>query len=103
MANEFDTHRSSTTLLAIIGISLAWGLLAGVLVFVGFSISGRLFAGILFGPTAFIIGTFLACLCQIRRAKTLPTSGAVGYSVFLLLFLLLLWYFAFGLFHTLGS
>ncbi len=37
----------------------------------------------------FLIGTFLAGICQIRRALTLPKGGKVGYGLFLLLFLLL--------------
>ncbi len=89
------------TLLAIIGKSLAGGLGAGAIVFAG-CIFGEAFvsiahlgdfegflAGTILGPYASVIGTFLAGLCQIRRARTLPTWGFVGYGLFLLLGLFL--------------
>jgi hypothetical protein len=81
-------------LLAIIGKSLAWGFAAGGIMFaVGFigpliltpeANLGPL-TGIFLGPVAFVIGMFLAGICQIRRAFTLPKWGRVGYGLFLLL------------------
>ncbi len=89
------------TLLAIIGKSLAGGLGAGAIVFAGIIFAGIYLSaanlahfdgfllGSLLGPYASVIGTFLAGLCQIRRARTLPTWGIVSYGLFLLLGLFL--------------
>ena len=83
-------------LLAIIGISLAWGFGISVIVIVAAIVLGVIFsseagqlplAGFFFAPLAFVIGTFLAGLCQIRRARTLPAWGLVGYGLFLALLL----------------
>ena len=87
---------ASKALLAIIGDSLARGLGAGVIVFAvcifgeAFISFDGFYVGTFLGPYAFVIGTFLAGLCQIRRVRTLPTWGFVGYGLFLLLGLFLI-------------
>jgi hypothetical protein len=87
---------SEPALLTIIGKSLTWGFSVGGIVFVvGFvgplivtpeANLGPL-SGFLLGPVAFLIGTFLAGICQIRRALTLPKWGKVVYGMFLLMLL----------------
>ncbi len=88
------------TLQAIIGKSLFWGLVAGATCFVVIFILsffyggnlgpfGGILGGIFYSPGAFVMGTSLAGLCQIRRVNTLPTWGVVGYGFFLALVLLL--------------
>ena len=85
------------TLLAIIGKSLAGGLVAGAIVFAVCNFLAILapfddfLAGSSLGPYASVIGTFLVGLCQIRRASTLPTWGIVSYGLFLLLWLFLIY------------
>ncbi len=78
------------TLTAIIFKSLAWGFGVGLIVFVTFIFWGISYGGqmgpigaFLLAPFAFVIGTILAGFCQIRRARTLPTWGFIGYVVFL--------------------
>ena len=82
--------------LAIIRKSLAWGFSVGGIVFVAGFIGPIILTpeanlgpmtGIFLGPVAFVIGTFLAGICQIRRALALPRWGKVGYGLFLLLLL----------------
>ena len=100
MPDEFDIYRSPMALPVIIGISLAWGLLASATCFVIIFISsfyiggnlgpfGGILGGIFYAPIAFVLGTFLAGLCQIRRVTALTTWGGVGYALFLGLALLL--------------
>ena len=85
------------TLMAIIRKSLAWGFWVGGVVFVvGFA--GPLIVtsqanlgpllGIFLGPVAFVIGSFLAGIGQVRSALTLPKWDKVGYGMFLILLLL---------------
>ncbi|MCZ6496899.1 MAG: hypothetical protein O6924_12070, partial [Alphaproteobacteria bacterium] len=76
-------------LLAIICTSLAYGFGAGIFVLV---VTNKFFwgqlgpiPGFLFSSYAFVIGTFLAGLFQIRRARTLPKWGRVGFGLFLAL------------------
>ena len=102
MPDEIDFYPSTKTLLAVIGKSLFWGWVAGATCFVvifilSFFIEaiggnlgplGGLIGGIIWGLFAFLIGTFLAGLCQIRRVNTLPIWACVGYALFLALFLL---------------
>jgi hypothetical protein len=87
---------SEPTQLAIIRKSLAWGFSVGGIVFaVGFigpiilTPEANLgpMTGIFLGPVAFVIGTFLVGIGQIRPALTLPKWGKVGYGLFLLLLL----------------
>ena len=82
------------TLRAIVGKSIARGLAAGGIVFAVGLIGPKILMpeanlgflhGIFFGPVAFVVGTFLAGLYQIRRALTLPKWEKVGYGLFLLL------------------
>ena len=86
-------------LMAIIGKSLAWGFGISVIVIVAVIVLGIIFypeagqfplLGFFLAPFAFVIGTFLAGLCQIKRVNTLPTWGGVGYALFLALPLFLL-------------
>ena len=81
------TMAPKRSLLTIIGKSLAWGFAAGGLVFAAFFFGPMIFnpesnlapiGGFLFGPVAFVVGTFVAGLCQIRRVPTLPKGGKVG-------------------------
>jgi hypothetical protein len=90
------TITPKSSLPTIIGKSIAWGFAVGLIVFVAFFFGPMLFnpgsnlapiGGILFGPPAFVIGTFLAGICQIRRALTLPKWGKVVYGLFLLVLL----------------
>ena len=95
ISNGFFKGTPKRALLAIIGKSLAWGFAAGGLMFVMHIIlNPEAYQGSLPGmlPSQvrlFLIGTFLAGICQVRRALTLPKGGKVGYGLFLLLFLLL--------------
>ena len=100
MPDEIDIYPSIKTLLAIIGKSLFWGFLIAVAFFVGVIILSFFYPG-QFGPVGaallifsasinlyagpFALGTFLAGLCQIRRASTLPIWGSLGYVIFLFL------------------
>ena len=96
MPDDIDVRRSTMTLQAIIGQSLVWGLVAGAVCLV-FLLSffsggnlgpfGALLGGITYGPSAFVMGTFLAGLCRVRRVKTLPKRGRVGYALFLAMLL----------------
>ena len=87
---------SEPTQLAIIRKSLAWGFSVGGIVFVAGFIGPIILTpeanlgpmtGIFLGPVAFVIGTFLVGIGQIRPALTLPKWGKVGYGLFLLLLL----------------
>ena len=85
------------TLLAIIRKSLAWGFWVGGVVFVGGFVGPLIVTpeanlgpllGIFLGPVAFVIGSFLAGIGQIRSALTLPKWDKVRYGMFLLLLLI---------------
>ena len=89
---------TTVTLQEMIGKSLFWGLVAGATCFVAIFISsfyyggnlgpfGGILGGIFYSPVAFVMGAFLAGLCQIRRVKTLPARSVVGYGLFLALLL----------------
>ena len=86
------------TLLAIIGTSLGFGFGAGLLVFVAFFLTKHGLSSFLFGFSTFVFVTLLVGLCQIRRVNTLPTSGAVGYVLFLFLFLYWSWIYVVAFF-----
>ncbi len=110
MPDEINIDRSPMKPAAIIGISLACGFGAGVLAFfAGFELGPIVYpesnlsglSGIIWGPGAFVIVTFLVGLSQIRRVKTLPKGGGTGYGLFLSLFLLLSLYPAFSFFSYL--
>jgi hypothetical protein len=93
-------------LLAIIGKSLAWGVAAGVVGFVGGLFGACLqedasnlcgLWGFFLGPGAFIVVTWLALLWQVRRALTLPTWATTVYVVIVILWMVpLAWLWMLG-------
>lgn len=83
------------SLLAIIGISLAWGIATGLVGFFGglYGVCLQEDAsnlcglwGVFLGLGAFIVVTWLALLWQVRRALTLPTWATTVY-----VFIVILW------------
>ena len=95
-------------LFSIIRISLAWGFGISLIVISTVIVVGLIFypeagqfalLGAFVAPFAFVIGTFLASLWQIKQARMLPAWGLVVYGLFLALPMFLLTMFimnAFG-------
>jgi hypothetical protein len=82
------------SLLAIIGMSLGLGFVVGVIGLLAGFIGPVIFTpeasqgpllGLFLGPILFVIGSYLAGICQIPRALTLPKWGQATYALILLL------------------
>ena len=96
--------KTSGQLLASLGWPLLWGVASGGAAFlVAFltplflggpgSHQGPL-AAFVVGPSAFLVGTFVALVVQLRRLSTLTTGGRAAHVVLVLLLLVPSWYAA---------